>query len=547
MLRQQAGLPLQCRLYASDGSELTTVLHARGSSYLDDDARGSRMRRRLAWLGFRRRFFVRVAPGALLWAAALVFVVGVVGVRLDVALGIALLALGVQALALFLLASRSRLTCRVPASERPTTPGARTRRAPEAPRRRGGPRRRPQRDRRAARRRRGGLPRHRLSPRGGRPLRRRGGDQRLAWYEVGAAGRSARPLGDAGEGAPGVVCVTANAAACATRTRSAPEQTPASAGSPGWSASRACRCRRLRRPASGLPRRGRPGRRLHASATCGCSPRSATIVSLRLRESAGAGRQLPPDCAASIDIAERLQRRLLPEEPPRLEGLDIAFSYRSASAGVLSGGDFVDYYSRSPAPSRSRSATSPARASRRWPLTFVTKYILRAAVHGGQLSWPTSPGEALQELRTGLLEQPDFAADSERFVTVLFGLHQHAPRPAAARQRRSPDAVHRARDRRRAAAAAHRAGHRRRARRGPGALPHRDHRARARRRRRPVHRRHHRAARRGRTFFEDEMGDVLDRLPRHADGRRRGAPHGRRRSLLRAAAPATTSRCSASG
>ena len=108
VLRQQAGLPLQCRLYASDGSELTTVLHTRGSSYLDDDARGTGMRRRLAWLGFRRRFFVRVAPGALLWAAAVVFVVGVVGLRLDVAIGIALLAVGAQAIALFLLATRGR-------------------------------------------------------------------------------------------------------------------------------------------------------------------------------------------------------------------------------------------------------------------------------------------------------------------------------------------------------------------------------------------------------------------------------------------------------
>ncbi|MCX6364448.1 MAG: hypothetical protein NTW58_09840 [Actinobacteria bacterium] len=108
VLRQQAGLPLQCRLYATDGSELTTVLHARGSSYLDDDARGSGMRRRLAWLGFRRRFFVRVAPGALLWAVALVFVVGVVGVRPAVAIGIALLALGIQAALLFLAASRTR-------------------------------------------------------------------------------------------------------------------------------------------------------------------------------------------------------------------------------------------------------------------------------------------------------------------------------------------------------------------------------------------------------------------------------------------------------
>ena len=108
VLRQQAGLPLQCRLYASDGSELTTVLHARGSSYLDDDTRGSGMRRRLAWLGFRRRFFVRVAPGALLWAAAVVFVVGVIGVPIEVALGIALLALGIQALTLFVLSPRGR-------------------------------------------------------------------------------------------------------------------------------------------------------------------------------------------------------------------------------------------------------------------------------------------------------------------------------------------------------------------------------------------------------------------------------------------------------
>ena len=106
VLRQGAGLPLQCRLYGSDGSELTGVLHTRGSSYLDDDARGSGMRRRLAWLGFRRRFFARVAPGALLWTTALILVVGVMGVPLDVAVVVALLALGVQALVLFLHASR---------------------------------------------------------------------------------------------------------------------------------------------------------------------------------------------------------------------------------------------------------------------------------------------------------------------------------------------------------------------------------------------------------------------------------------------------------
>ena len=62
VLRQRDGVKLQCRLYGADGGELTTTLHTRGSSYLDDNSRGSRMRRRLAWLGFRRRFFVPHHP-----------------------------------------------------------------------------------------------------------------------------------------------------------------------------------------------------------------------------------------------------------------------------------------------------------------------------------------------------------------------------------------------------------------------------------------------------------------------------------------------------
>jgi hypothetical protein len=108
VLRRNEGLPLKCRLYSSDGSELTALLHARGSSYLDDTTRGTGMRRRLAWLGFRRRFVARVLPGALLWAVAFVFVVGVVGLPLDVTLIVALTALGAQALVTWYAASRRR-------------------------------------------------------------------------------------------------------------------------------------------------------------------------------------------------------------------------------------------------------------------------------------------------------------------------------------------------------------------------------------------------------------------------------------------------------
>ena len=126
--------------------------------------------------------------------------------------------------------------------------------------------------------------------------------------------------------------------------------------------------------------------------------------------------------AALADVAERLQRRLLPAEPPLLPGLDIAFTYQSSSTGVLSGGDFVDYYTRPPSPGLAFAIGDVAgKGVDAMATTFVTKYMLRAAVYGAQLSWPTRPGEALQELRNGLLEQPDFGPESERFVTVLFG------------------------------------------------------------------------------------------------------------------------------
>lgn len=135
----------------------------------------------------------------------------------------------------------------------------------------------------------------------------------------------------------------------------------------------------------------------------------------------------PDPLETLADVAERLQRRLLPGPPPRIAGLDIAFTYRSASTGVLSGGDFVDYYTRPPSGSLAFAIGDVAgKGVDAMATTFVTKFMLRGAVFGGQISWPTRPGEALQELRNGLLEQPDFGVETERFVTVLFG--QMTPR-----------------------------------------------------------------------------------------------------------------------
>jgi hypothetical protein len=241
-----------------------------------------------------------------------------------------------------------------------------------------------------------------------------------AWYEAGAGWTRAPGHWPVGEGAPGVVCRSAQPVLGGEGT-DAPGDALGITGVPGMERY-AC-----------VPLPGGEGAPLGFLAVGdradGFTQRDLRLlgalgemVALRLREAITGGRLLPTDCAASIDIAERLQRRLLPQEPPQLEGLDIAFSYRSASAGVLSGGDFVDYYSRSPGTLAFAIGDVAGKGVEAMAVTFVTKYILRAAVHGGQLSWPTSPGEALQELRTGLLEQPDFGADSELFVTVLFGL-----------------------------------------------------------------------------------------------------------------------------
>ena len=108
LLRQRVGLPLQCRVYSADGHDLTGTLHSRGSSYLDDNDRGSGMRRRLLILSFRRRFVWRVLPGALLWALVFAVLVGYLGMPVGLVLVVAFAAIAVQALLIWSTAGRRR-------------------------------------------------------------------------------------------------------------------------------------------------------------------------------------------------------------------------------------------------------------------------------------------------------------------------------------------------------------------------------------------------------------------------------------------------------
>jgi GAF domain-containing protein len=118
------------------------------------------------------------------------------------------------------------------------------------------------------------------------------------------------------------------------------------------------------------------------------------------------------------DIAQRLQERLLPLEPPTVPGLDVALAYRSASHGAGRGGDFIDFYSRTDGHLAVVIGDVAGKGVDALATTVVVKYALRAAVAGGALSWPTNPGAALQELHNAMLGE----LDGERFVTVLFAL-----------------------------------------------------------------------------------------------------------------------------
>jgi GAF domain-containing protein len=118
------------------------------------------------------------------------------------------------------------------------------------------------------------------------------------------------------------------------------------------------------------------------------------------------------------EIAQRLQERLLPLDPPQIPGLDIAVAYQSASHGAGRGGDFIDFYSRTGGHLALVVGDVAGKGIDAVATTLVVKYVVRAAVSGGALSWPARPGAALQELHNAMLGE----LGGESFVTVLFAL-----------------------------------------------------------------------------------------------------------------------------
>ncbi|MGO8685517.1 MAG: GAF domain-containing SpoIIE family protein phosphatase [Thermoleophilia bacterium] len=120
-------------------------------------------------------------------------------------------------------------------------------------------------------------------------------------------------------------------------------------------------------------------------------------------------------CATQTEIARRLQRLLLPNQPPHVAGVDVGIFYRSSSTNAEIGGDFVDFCAFSPGLLSAAIGDVSGKGVEAAAITVMTKYALRAVLAA---QWPPRPGDALAEVNNALSLQ----VDDMRFVTLCLGL-----------------------------------------------------------------------------------------------------------------------------
>jgi serine phosphatase RsbU (regulator of sigma subunit) len=115
-------------------------------------------------------------------------------------------------------------------------------------------------------------------------------------------------------------------------------------------------------------------------------------------------------------IAQRVQRLLVPLEPPEVEGVQIGTFFRSCTQGAEIGGDFYDFTSFSPGQVAVAIGDVSGKGVEAGSVMIMTKYALRALVRTSR--WPSWPGDVLRDLHNSLQDQLEAA----RFVTVAFAL-----------------------------------------------------------------------------------------------------------------------------
>lgn len=118
------------------------------------------------------------------------------------------------------------------------------------------------------------------------------------------------------------------------------------------------------------------------------------------------------------EIAETLQRSLLPQSLPRIDGLDIDARYCAAGDGMVVGGDFYDVFRTNGTAWGVAIGDVCGKGPHAAALTALVRYTLRAAA-----LWERHPDRVMAMLNAAILDQ----RSDYRFCTALYGQLQQQP------------------------------------------------------------------------------------------------------------------------
>lgn len=112
------------------------------------------------------------------------------------------------------------------------------------------------------------------------------------------------------------------------------------------------------------------------------------------------------------EIAETLQRSLLPQTLPRIDGLDVEARYCAAGDGMVVGGDFYDVFRTNGTAWGIAIGDVCGKGPHAAALTALVRYTLRAAA-----LWEHRPERVMAMLNEAILDQ----RSDHRFCTAVFG------------------------------------------------------------------------------------------------------------------------------
>ncbi|MDO8185411.1 SpoIIE family protein phosphatase [Conexibacter sp. JD483] len=118
------------------------------------------------------------------------------------------------------------------------------------------------------------------------------------------------------------------------------------------------------------------------------------------------------------EIAETLQRSLLPQRLPKVDGLDIDARYCAAGDGMVVGGDFYDVFRTNGTAWGVAIGDVCGKGPHAAALTALVRYTLRAAA-----LWEHRPERVMAMLNEAILDQ----RDDHRFCTAFYGQLQLTP------------------------------------------------------------------------------------------------------------------------